>query len=178
MYVGLTYDDLDSIQWDYGDWHWPEVGVQLTTGSGRAFYAIWDSQVTHFELTFAEGQIRDQWLPLQESDPTAARTWDVSDHRRWKPLMNSPVTSYRIALELRDSVWLTRLEDSDDPPVSVPIALRLASERGVVWIAAAAPREGDAHEDIGANDVWLGHDEVIVVFDDVRADRLGLRAAS
>ena len=132
VYVGLTYDDPDSIKWDYGDWHWPEVGLQFTTRSGRPFYAIWDSQVTHFDLTFAEGQISDQWLPLQESDPAAARAWDVSDHPRWMPLMNSPITSYRIALGV-----------PDDPPLSAPIALRLANDSGLAWIVAAAPRDAD-----------------------------------
>jgi len=34
-YVGLTYDDLDEpVSWDYGDWHWPEVGVELATTGG------------------------------------------------------------------------------------------------------------------------------------------------
>ena len=34
LYV-LTYDDLDEpVSWDYGDWHWPEVGVELATTDG------------------------------------------------------------------------------------------------------------------------------------------------
>jgi hypothetical protein len=168
VYVGLTYQDPDSIRWDYGDWHWPEVGVQLTTLSGRSFYAIWDSHVTHFELTFAEGHIRDQWLPLQRSDLMGDRVWDVSGHPRWAPLMNSPIASYRIALGV-----------PDDPPVSAPVAIRLATDSGVAWIVAAAPRdEHHAREDIRADDVWVGFDEVIVLFDDVRAGHLGLQATS
>lgn len=162
VYVGLTYDDPDSIRWDYGDWHWPEVGVQLTTLSGRSFYAIWDSQVTQFDLTFAEGHIRDQWLPLQRNDVAGDRVWDVSDHPRWAPLMNTPITSYRIALSVPDDV-------------PSPVAIRLATDRGVAWIAAAAPRDQrHAREDLRADDAWVGFDEVIVLFDDLRAENLGL----
>jgi hypothetical protein len=164
VYVGLTYDDPDTIRWDFGDWHWPEVGVQFTTSSGRPFYAIWDSQVTQFELTFAEGQIGDQWLP--QTDPTSARAWDVSGHARWAPLINSPITSYGIALGV-----------PGDPPVSAPVALRFATNTGVAWIVAAGPQDADRElEEIRAADVWIGHDEVIVLFGDDRADRLGLRA--
>lgn len=165
MYVGLTYDDPDGIRWDYGDWHWPEVGVQFTTLSGRRFYAIWDWQIIHFELTFAEGEISEQWLPLQD-DPSAARAWDVSDHVNWKPLLNSPITSCRVAPGV-----------PDDPPVTAPVAIRLATHNDVAWVVAAAPRDEDhAREDLGADDVWIGFDEVIVLFGDVRADQLGLDA--
>lgn len=48
-YLGLFYQGSDAA-WDFGEWHWPEVGVEFETASGRYFYAIWDSRVTQFEL--------------------------------------------------------------------------------------------------------------------------------
>ena len=63
----------------------------------------------------------------------------------------------------------------DDPPVLAPVAVKLYSDLGSVWLVAAAPRDPQsvsAH--LSANDVWVGHDEVIVVFDDAIAERIGL----
>ena len=48
-----------------------------------------------------------------------------------------------------------------------------------VWIVAAAPREYLlAKPDLESDDVYLGHDEVIVVFTDQRARRIGLPPAA
>lgn len=162
-YVGLTYDDPSTVEWDFGDWHWPEVGVELAMGSGRVCHAIWDSTVTHFELTLAEGPISDRWLPLQATPPTG-RAWDVSEHPRWQPVLGAPVTGYDL-----------RLFAPDDPPVEAPVAVRLGAGGSGVWIVAAAPREYElATPDLQHDDIYLGHDEVLVVFSDDRASALGL----
>jgi len=80
--------------------------------------------------------------------------------------VNSPITSYRIALGVQN-----------DPPMSAPVALRLATDSGVAWLVAAAPKEfAGEHEDIRAKDVQVGWNEVIFLFDDARAEHLGLRA--
>jgi hypothetical protein len=40
-YVGLGCEDengqLLDVDWDFGDWHWPVVGVQLEMQNGRKF---------------------------------------------------------------------------------------------------------------------------------------------
>jgi hypothetical protein len=85
----------------------------------------------------------------------------------------------RNALPIAVALLRIALGVPDDPPVSAPVAIRLATDGGVAWIVAAAPRdEHHAREDIRANDVWVGFDEVIVLFDDVRADHLGLQTTS
>jgi hypothetical protein len=162
-YVGLTYDDPSAVAWDFGDWHWPEVGVELAMASGRVCHAIWDSTITHFELTFAEGPIADSWLPLQATSP-GGRSWDVTAHPRWQPLVGEPITGHDLTLFA-----------PDDPPVEVPVAIRLITESAAVWIVAAAPREyGRAMPELERDDIFLGHDEVIAVFSDHRAHALGL----
>lgn len=162
-YVGLTYDDPSAIEWDFSDWHWPEVGVELSMDSGRVVHAIWDSTITHFELTFTEGPISGSWLPLQATPP-AGRAWDVSDHPRWQRIIGAPVSGYEL-----------RLFAPDDPPVEVPVAVRLAVGNAAVWIVAAAPREYElARPSLSQEDIYLGHDEVLVVFSDERAGALGL----
>lgn len=53
--------------------------------------------------------------------------------------------------------------------------MKLYTIRGSVWLVAGAPKEWDrASADLGADDVWLGHDEVMVVFEDAIAERIGL----
>lgn len=164
LYVGLSYDSTDIVRWDFGDWHWPEAGVELSLSDGTKLHAIWDSQITHFELTLAIGPIGEAWLPLQ-GDPPTARAWDVTHHPWWVPLIGSPVVGYDLALHA-----------PDDPPLRVPIAVRLATVSSAVWLAAAAPRAYEAAcEDLTAEDVYVGHDEVIVAFTDERAQRIGLR---
>ena len=164
-YVGLSYDSPDFVRWDYGDWHWPEVGVEFATLSGRSFHAIWDDQVEAFELRFAEGPLSDEWLPLQPGSAEPARVWNVTAHPRWQRLVGSPVESF----ELVDI-------DLGDMDMPAPVAIRLWTRNGgAVWIVAAAPRdEAHAHEDLTADDVFVGHDEIIVVFGDARARRIGL----
>jgi hypothetical protein len=166
LYVGLTYDsaDPDIVRWDFGDWHWPEAGVELTSSDGTKLHAIWDSQITHFELTLEIGPISDVWRPLQE-DPPTARAWDVTHHPRWAPLIGPPIVGYDLALSA-----------PDDPLVVAPVAVRLATASSLVWLAAAAPRRYEvASEDLTAKDVYVGHDEAIVAFTDARADRIGLQ---
>lgn len=169
LYVGLSYDSTDpeTVRWDFGDWHWPEVGVELSSSDGTKLHAIWDSQITHFELTLAIGPISDAWLPLQHDLPIA-RAWEVTHHPRWAPLIGPPVVGYDLALFA-----------PADPPVLAPIAVRLVTASSVVWLAAAAPRDYEAaSEDLTAEDVYLGHDEMIVAFTDDRAHRIGLRLRS
>ena len=162
-YVGLAYEDPSSVAWDFGDWHWPEVGLELTMRSGNVFHAIWDSTDTHFQLALIEGPIADSWLPLQAT-PSTGRAWDVSGHTRWRPFMGQPLTAYDVTLFA-----------PDDPPVEVPVALRLDVASAAVWIVAGGPRAPElATSELDSEDVYLGYDEVLVAFSAERAAALGL----
>lgn len=164
-YVGLSYENPQDLRWDYGQWHWPEVGVELTTSSGRTFYCIWDDELVQFELRFAEGLLSERWLPLREDPAAQARVWNVATHRRWQPLLGSPVEGFEIVVM-----------DLGGPPPPAPVAVRLwTTAGGVVWIVAAAPRgEAHARADLDSDDVLLGHDEIIVLFSDELARNVGL----
>jgi hypothetical protein len=80
--------------------------------------------------------------------------------------MTSPIGSFQLAF------------DSAHPTVPEPVAIRLATDDAIAWLVAAAPKDEDhAREDLYAGDIWLGFDEVIVLFTDARAHRLGLLPA-
>ncbi len=63
----------------------------------------------------------------------------------------------------------------DDPPVEAPVAVKLYTMSASVWLVAGAPTDAvSAMVALEAEDFWLGHDEVMVVFDDEIAARIGL----
>jgi hypothetical protein len=161
-YVGLSYDTTRPT-WDFGGWHWPHVGVEMWLASHGPVHAIWSWRATQFHLQLADGGLDTEWTPLRD-DPEHANVWDVTGHPSWHPLVGTPIVAASLALGL-----------PDDPPVEVPVAVKLYTIRGSAWPVAGAPKEWDrASAHLGADDVWLGHDEVIVVFDDAIAERIGL----
>lgn len=162
VYVGLWYEGRPDGGWDFGDLHWPEVGVELTTMDGETYHAIWDSQVTHFDLTLAKGPISDRWLPLRDT-PDQARSFDVSQHPRWQPFLRVPLSDV--------TVITTDVEGSGVVPV--PVAVRLEASGGSVWIIEAQPRDA-AKLDLVPENFWIGSDEVIVIFGDSGAHAMGL----
>ena len=44
-YIGLNYAAAD-IEWDFDQWHHPEVGVELLTDDGEKFCVTWGASVT------------------------------------------------------------------------------------------------------------------------------------
>lgn len=160
-YVGLTYPEPD-VRWDFGPWHWPEVGVELAMASGRFVFATWDTHDTQHELALLPGRASAYWQPLADGPPSG-RAWDVSGHPRWAPILGAAVTGLRMSLSPYDADGVG------------PVALRFSTDGGAFWVAAAAPQnESAATEELDADDVWLGYDEVIVIFDDDVAERIGL----
>jgi hypothetical protein len=161
VYVGLSYPDPVAVRWDFNDWHWPELAVELTTTTGRVYVATPEQRRGTFELV------------LKSSAPGAAtagaglRTWDVSGHTRWRPLLNVPIAEC-------DPVPLAR--ETENGTNGPPVAVRLATDAGATaWIVAAGPCDLiSAATRLTADAVWLGHDEVIVVFGDEGARRIGL----
>lgn len=164
-YVGLSFE-TSRPDWDFVGWHWPVVGVEMLVADLGPVHAIWSWRATHFHLQFAEGGLESEVVPLRD-DPEHANVWDVTDHPAWASIVGSPIKRAALALG-----------QPDDPPVDAPIAVKLVTARAAVWLVAGAPREWDrARPDITADDVYLGHDEMLVVFDDIIAKRIGLLEA-
>ena len=64
--------------------------------------------------------------------------------------------------------------EPDDPPVRAPIAVRLANDLAEVWVAAAGPRHPPVGDPPAPDAMWVGFDEVVVLFDRAEALALGL----
>jgi len=163
-YVSLAYNFVDE-HWDFGDWHWPEFGVEFETAAGESFYAIWNSIVMSFDLKVARGSISEELV----DDPEHIHIQGMSDHPRWLGLVGSPITSTLIASFAVGSQG-----------ANAPVALRLETSTDCVWILAAEPKYGDGAPptSLHAGDIDFEADEVIVVFGDERADALGLTRES
>lgn len=152
--------------WDFGGWHRPILGVQLDLAGYGPVHAIWTERATHFHLQFGLGALEEEWTPMRD-DPAAAHVWDVTGHPAWRRIIGAPIVAGSLALGR-----------PDDPLVEAPIAVKLYAESGTVWLVAAAPLDPlSASDDLKAETVWVGADEVIVVFDDGIATRLGLQEA-
>ena len=154
-YVGLYYDDI-SVDWDFGDFHWPEVGVEFGMENGQTFFAIWDSNQTNYTLLFKEGSISEEWHDEN------ARNWNVTYHNRWMPLIGKQILDCSPV----------KLADED-----AAVGLRISFESGTVWIAAASPRDHLEPRSESPRDVVIGDDEVMVFFGDECAKRIGLAPA-
>lgn len=165
IYVGLWYEGRPADGWDYGDLHWPEVGVELTTDEGESYYLIWDHQVTNFDLTLGEGPISAHWIPLRDA-PDQARSWDVSGHPRWGPFLGVPLSDVSIITDDVDA-------SAGSVGTQVPVAVRLAASNESVWIIEAQPKDA-TKLDLDRRNFWIGADEVIVIFGDVGAQAVGL----
>jgi hypothetical protein len=168
-YLRLSGPQYEQDTWDFGEWHFPSVGVELETSSAERFYAIWDANVTQYDLTFARGPISEQWYPLQADSEDASGLWEVTDHPRWRPLVGVPIT--RVCIAVFDGGWGS---------ADVPHAVRLATAQDSVWILAAEPnwdQSGLPPADLRAEDIHFYADEIMVVFGDERAEMLGIPVA-
>jgi hypothetical protein len=165
IYVGLGYEGRPSDGWDFGDLHWPEVGVEVTTDEGEPYCAIWDHQVTHFDLTFAKGPISDRWIPLRDT-PDQVRSWDVSSHYRWRPFLDAPLSEVAVITHDFD-------RSAGSGGTQVPVAVRLEASGESVWIVEAQPNDA-TKLDLNPKNYVIGSDEVIVIFGDSGAQAVGL----
>lgn len=158
-YTGLKYETPD-IDWDFGEWHYPEVGIEIETTRGSVYYATWGSEVVHFELTLARGALGDVWLPSQRGD---GRTWDVSNHPSWLPIVSTPIQT----IDLISA-------QPDDTGAAAPVAARIATTAGELWIVAGGPKHPPVEGPLSTETAWVGFDELMVVFARPAASRLGL----
>lgn len=157
--VDVAYWDVAALGseprvWDHGDWHHAVLGVELVTDAGtRAI--TWDRTFGCYGV-----EVLDR-LPLTVSPPGAEggpETWPVSTHPRWWGRVGATVTS-------AVTVWGP---PAGEPGVGdVPLAIRAEVGGGPVWFVAAT-------SGVAGDGVDLGADEVVLLFTDESAHRLGL----
>ncbi|MEV0625952.1 hypothetical protein [Nonomuraea wenchangensis] len=160
VYYPLTggEDGCDVEEWDFGTWHQPTMGVELSTDDGACFSAVWGSSFDHFGLeVFPEPMTAHLRMVGESGGPAAV---DVTDHPHWSSLVSRKLTCVDIA-------WC------HDPGsgLRTPYAIRLCSREKAVWIAAGSPAEWPPTE------VYrLGTDDVMVVFTAEFAAKVGIPA--
>lgn len=135
VYYPLASEEDDgwvTEQWDFGDWHEPTMGVELTTDVGHRYSAIWNNAFTCYGLEVFRQPMTD-FVRIGPSWGAVA----VSDHPRWAGLIGQKLIHV-------DTCWDT------DPfgTVRVPTAVRLGTRAAEVWIAVGRPAEPGPTDDI------------------------------
>jgi hypothetical protein len=155
-------DGVSPEDWDFGAWHQPTQGVELTTDDGARFSACWGSSFDDYCLEVLPEPMTSQLNDIGESYGSPRVV--VTDHPRWAPLIGTPLLSV-------DIMWSADPRDTSRSPVPVglPVAIRLRSAAATVWIAAGCcaefPPTGRFH---------LGTDDVMVVFESGLAAEIGI----
>jgi hypothetical protein len=146
-YYGLHDYNERTEDWDYGDWHHPVMGVELTMMDAEVYSAVWGSSFTHYGLEIFPSPMSAHLRNVGE--PDGPPRWDVTTHPRWVNLARRPIVGAQI-------LWDEAIGDLG--PVQCPTAVRLDFSTGSAWLIAAAPVWP------GPESFWVGSDEVIVGF--------------
>jgi hypothetical protein len=155
QYYGLSSGHGD--QWDFGQWHLSEMGVELTVDTGDIVSFDWGDAFGHFHLEAFNSAMSNHLAGV--GTPNGPRVWEVTGHVRWGQVHAGSVR----AMEL---IWVDDIVDSDRP---APVAVRLTWDVGSVWVVAAEPKTWPP-----ADEFWLGMDAVLVAFTEDFRRVLGL----
>ena len=151
--------------WDFGDWHWAVMGVELTTDQGPVTVTWTDTFHEYGVEVFPEPISR-----RLNRDENGIEGWSVRDHPLWLARSGCPI---RAASTFWETIHIGPGRDGDGVIVSepetfdVPIALRLDFDAGPVWMVAAAPTWPDLDK------VFVPSDEIMVIFSAERMRRIG-----
>ncbi len=152
-------EGTDPDAWDYGAWHEPTMGVELTMDNGGTFSAVWGSTFDYYGVELYQAPMHDFLRGIEE--PGGSTRVAVAEHPLWAGIITAPIDSCRIQ-------WCG---EEHGAPTPVPEALYVRTAVGQVWIAvgrsATSEPDGRFH---------LGTDDLLVIFDTDIADRAGLRA--
>lgn len=160
--------ESDPARWDYGDWHHAVMGVQLTTDDGPRT-VTWTNRFHPYGVEVFSDPI-ERHLVLGEAGPE--RVGPEGDGR-WAAFIDAPISA--------TATWWDRIElgpatvlgtgEIVDPAraIDVPTALRLDFEAGHVWFVAAMPQLPSS------DSVFVGADEIMVVFTDEKMRSIGYR---
>ncbi|MFB7378857.1 hypothetical protein ACFC6U_40745 [Kitasatospora purpeofusca] len=152
-------EGTDPEEWDYGAWHEPMMGVELTMDNGETYSAVWGSTFDHYGLELYPAPMSGFLSRLGE--PGGSARVAVTEHPRWTGVLGGPIESCRIQ-------WCG---EEHGAPTPLPEAVHLRTATGQVWIAAG---RSATYEPDRPGPFYLGTDDVLVVFDTDIAERAGL----
>jgi hypothetical protein len=154
--LDVTYWDVQEFSgqprvWDYGDWHHAVAGLELVTDQGTTC-VLWTS-------TFGDVGIEAFHEPITThfvTGPPSVEAWAVVNHPLWEVRRDSVIRGM--------ATWYEPGHRG-----SCPVAMRLDFDAGPIWFVAAQP----AWPDPEADWMFVGGDEVVVVFSSQRMRRMG-----
>ncbi|MEY9886851.1 hypothetical protein ABIA31_000477 [Catenulispora sp. MAP5-51] len=155
-------DGMEPDDWDFGSWHEPTVGIELVTGGGGVFSAIWGNVFDCYGLEVYSDPMSEHIRGVGEQGGTARVA--VASHAAWAGIIGEPIETARILW------WQAGQGVRRDP---LPLAVHLGTAEGQVWIGV-----GRSETRTPESPFYLGTDDVLVVFDAEAASRMGLEAAS
>ncbi|WP_028803757.1 hypothetical protein [Streptomyces sp. 142MFCol3.1] len=150
-------EGTDPDEWDYGAWHEPTMGVELTTDDGGTYSAVWGSTFDYYGVELYSAPMGDFLSRI--GLPGGAARVAVAEHPLWAGVVSAPIESCHIQ-------W--RGEEHGAP---VPEAIHVRTATGKVWIAAG---RSATYKPDGPGPFYLCTDDVLVIFDTKVAERAGL----
>jgi hypothetical protein len=134
--------------WDYGGWHQPTMGVELLMADGEKYSAVWDHTFEYYGIELYRSPITDHVVTPEEGGTTARCTLTVNP--AWAGLIGEPIESAAIQWDA----------DEAHPELFLPLAIRLRTAKGEVWIGvgALAGVAADAPFRLGTDDVFVAFD--------------------
>ncbi|GAA1580655.1 hypothetical protein GCM10009678_74200 [Actinomadura kijaniata] len=146
-------------EWDYGAWHEPTMGIELTMDPGFTYSATWNHTFGHYGLELYRAPISD--FVINIGNPGGSARVTVTDHPSWASILASPIESCHI-------LWS---DQELGPGIPIPEAVHLRTATGQAWIVAGRsadyPPNGRFH---------LCTDDVLAAFDAETATQIGLKA--
>jgi hypothetical protein len=155
--------------WDYGDWQHAVMGVELLTDGGPCS-VLWTNTFFCYGVEVFDAPIADH-LDVSENGP---ESWAAGGSDRWRDRLDSPVSGVQTHWE-RFSVgpaYRGDVQVGDPYEVDVPVAVRIDFAAGPVWMVAGIPMDS-GREDSGREKVFIGGDEIMVVFTADRMRQIG-----
>ena len=154
-------DGNDILEWDYGAFHEPTMGLQLTSDIGAAFTVTWGSSFGYYSMETHDRTITD--LLARIGEPGGPTILAVGHHPRWRHLLGREITN-------TEAAWIDWV--SGDPTICW-IRLEFAPadesehEPESIWIVSGRWNQDRFH---------LGSDDVTVIFDRAEAARAKVTA--
>jgi hypothetical protein len=157
-FVLMTGDDgPEPGEWDFGTWHEPTMGVELTMDTGSTYSAIWNNTFDCYGLELYPAPMSHFILNIGQ--PGGSARISATVHPSWAGIIAAPIESCRIQ-------WW---DEEQGAATRVPEAVHLRTADGQAWIAA-----GRSAGDEPDGEFHLCTDDVLVTFDTDTAARAGL----